>query len=149
MSVSSNSEAARRVAEEEQGTAAIAADRAAEIYGLSVLASNIEDEMDNTTRFLVIGQQHVGLSGEDKTALLVSTKNKPGALQSLLKPLADNNISMTRIESRPSGTGVWEYVFFIDIEGHSDSDAVASALSKLEQEASMFRVLGSYPKAVM
>jgi chorismate mutase/prephenate dehydratase len=147
--VSSNSEAARRVAKEELGSAAIAADRAAEIYGLSVLASNIEDELDNTTRFLVIGQQDVGMSGQDKTALLVSTKNKPGALQSLLKPLADNQISMTRIESRPSGTGVWEYVFFIDIEGHSANESVASALSKLEQEASMFRVLGSYPKAVM
>ena len=146
--LSSNSEAARKVATEPQGTAAIAANRAAEIYGLSVLASNIEDEVDNTTRFLVIGGQDVGPSGVDKTALLVSTKNKPGALQMLLKPLADSGISMTRIESRPSRKGIWEYVFFIDIEGHVSDKAVAEALQRLEQESSMFRVLGSYPKAV-
>jgi len=149
VAVNSNSEAAKRVAEEENATAAIAADRAAGIYGLTVLASNIEDEVDNTTRFIVIGAQDVGSSGLDKTALLVSTKNKPGALQSLLTPLANSGISMTKIESRPSGKGVWEYVFFIDIEGHAQDDDVAEALNKLEQESSMFRVLGSYPKAVM
>ena len=97
----------------------------------------------------MIGAQEVGQSGEDKTAILVSTKNKPGALQSLLTPLADSGISMTKIESRPSGKGVWEYVFFIDIEGHIQDAAIDDALSKLEGEASMFRVLGSYPKAVM
>jgi chorismate mutase / prephenate dehydratase len=149
VAVSSNSEAAKRVGDEDGGTAAIAADRAAEIYGLSVLASNIEDEVDNTTRFIVIGIQDVGASGSDKTAILVSTKNKPGALQSLLTPLAERGISMTKIESRPSGKGVWEYVFFIDIEGHSQDSSVATALAILEQESSMFRVLGSYPKAVM
>jgi len=149
VAVNSNSEAAKKVGEEQGATAAIAADRAAAIYGLSVLASNIEDEVDNTTRFIVIGAQEVGQSGEDKTAILVSTKNKPGALQSLLTPLADSGISMTKIESRPSGKGVWEYVFFIDIEGHIQDAAIDDALSKLEGEASMFRVLGSYPKAVM
>jgi len=146
--VSSNSEAARMVSSEDN-TAAIAANRAAEIYNLSVLASNIEDEADNTTRFLVIGSLDVGPSGQDKTALLVSTKNKPGALQVLLKPLADSGISMTRIESRPSRKGVWEYVFFIDIEGHCQDDALSQALTLLEQESSMCRVLGSYPKAVL
>ncbi|MCX4188072.1 prephenate dehydratase [Methylophaga sp. OBS4] len=148
IALNSNSEAARKAAEE-PGTAAIAANRAAEIYGLLVLASNIEDEVDNTTRFLVIGTKDVGPSGVDKTALLVSTKNKPGALQMLLKPLADSGISMTRIESRPSRKGIWEYVFFIDIEGHIQQPAVAEALARLEQESSMFRVLGSYPKAVL
>lgn len=147
--LNSNSEAAKRVAAEPQNSAAIAANRAADIYGLSILARNIEDEVDNTTRFLVIGSQNVGPSGVDKTALLVATKNKPGALQTLLKPLADNSISMTRIESRPSRKGIWEYVFFIDIEGHIDEPAVASALSLLENESSMFRILGSYPKAVL
>jgi chorismate mutase/prephenate dehydratase len=147
--VSSNSEAAKYVSENGAGTAAIAANRAADIYGLSVLASNIEDEVDNTTRFLVIGSQEVGPSGVDKTAILVSTKNKPGALQLLLKPLADSGISMTRIESRPSRKGIWEYVFFIDIEGHIQDESVAEALVKLEQESSMFRILGSYPKAVL
>jgi chorismate mutase/prephenate dehydratase len=147
--LNSNAEAARKVAAEPEGSAAIAANRAADIYGLSVLASNIEDEVDNTTRFLVIGAQNVGPSGVDKTALLVSTKNKPGALQTLLTPLADSGISMTRIESRPSRKGIWEYVFFIDIEGHVSDNAVSEALAKLEQESSMFRILGSYPKAVL
>jgi len=148
VAVNSNSEAAKKVAKE-PNAAAIAANRAAEIYDLSVLACNIEDEADNTTRFLVIGTQDVGPSGVDKTALLVSTKNKPGALQILLKPLADSGISMTRIESRPSGKGIWEYVFFIDIDGHCQDKAVAEALKLLEQESSMCRVLGSYPKAVL
>ncbi len=146
--VASNSEAAKYVASHVK-TAAIAGDRAAEIYGLSVLAQNIEDEADNTTRFLVIGDQDVGPSGQDKTALLVSTKNQPGALQMLLKPLADHGISMTRIESRPSRQGIWEYVFFIDIEGHHQDETVASALQELEQQAAMLRILGSYPKAVL
>ena len=146
--VNSNSEAAKRVSLEPT-SAAIAASHAAAIYALSILASHIEDEADNTTRFLVIGAQKVASSGDDKTALLVSTQNKPGALQDLLKPLADSNISMTRIESRPSRKGVWEYVFFIDIEGHCQDEKVAKALNLLEQESSMCRVLGSYPKAVL
>jgi len=148
VAVNSNSEAAKKVSTE-PNAAAIAANRAAEIYDLRILANNIEDEADNTTRFLVIGSQGVGPSGQDKTALLVSTKNKPGALQILLKPLADSGISMTRIESRPSRKGIWEYVFFIDIEGHCQDKAVADALVLLEQESSMCRVLGSYPKAVL
>jgi chorismate mutase/prephenate dehydratase len=147
--LNSNSEAARRVAELDETAAAIAASTAAEIYGLTVLANNIEDESDNTTRFLVIGRQDVGPSGVDKTALLVATKNKPGALQSLLTPLAQSGISMTRIESRPSRKGIWEYVFFIDIEGHIGDSSVAEALARLERESSMFRILGSYPKAVL
>ncbi|AFJ01311.1 Chorismate mutase I / Prephenate dehydratase [Methylophaga frappieri] len=145
----SNAEAARRVSTMDETAAAIAASNAAEIYNLTVLANNIEDEAGNTTRFLVIGRQDVGPSGADKTALLVSTKNKPGALQKLLQPLAENQISMSRIESRPSRKGIWEYVFFIDIEGHSQDSAVADALAKLESESSMFRVLGAYPKAVL
>lgn len=146
--VSSNSEAAKKVAGE-ANAAAIAANRAAEIYQLETLASNIEDEADNTTRFIVIGRQDIGPSGDDKTALLVSTKNQPGALFSLLEPLAKSGITMSRIESRPSRKGMWDYVFFIDIEGHRDDDDVALALKKLEQASSMCRVLGSYPRAVL
>jgi len=146
--VNSNSEAAKKVSSEPYA-AAIASNRAAEIYDLSIVATNIEDESNNTTRFLIIGGQDVGPSEQDKTALLVSTKNQPGALQVLLKPLADSGISLTRIESRPSRTAMWEYVFFIDIEGHSQDAAVAEALALLEQESSMCRVLGSYPKAVL
>ena len=149
IAVNSNSEAAKRVAEGKNGMAAIAADRASMIYGLSALSSNIEDEVNNTTRFLVIGAQDADISGSDKTAFLASIKNKPGALQSLISPLANSGISMTRIESRPSGKGIWEYIFFIDIEGHYQDDGVAAALVELEHKSSMFRVLGSYPKAVI
>ncbi len=146
--VSSNAEAARLAAEED-GAAAIAGEAASEIYGLDIIAANIEDEPDNTTRFLVIGERMVPASGVDKTSMLVSTSNRSGALHEMLAPLAKNNISMTRIESRPSRVGMWNYVFFIDIEGHVDDGNVAQAIKELEQAASVVKVLGSYPKAVL
>ncbi len=146
VAVSSNAEAARRVRGEERA-AAIAGDSAAELYGLEVLAANIEDEPDNTTRFLVIGPQPVPPSGHDKTSLLVSTHNRPGALGRLLEPLSRNGISMTRIESRPSRRGVWEYVFFVDILGHAEDEPLARALAELQAECTLFKVLGSYPRA--
>jgi len=146
--VSSNAEAAR-LAMTENGVAAIAGEAAAGIYQLKVVASNIEDEPDNTTRFLVIGRKMPAPSGKDKTSLLLSTPNQPGALQALLTPLAQSGISMTRIESRPSRRGTWDYVFFIDIEGHVDDPAVAAVLQTLEQKAAMLKVLGSYPRAVI
>ncbi|MCF6281423.1 MAG: prephenate dehydratase [Candidatus Polarisedimenticolaceae bacterium] len=148
IAVGSNAEAARRAAEE-QGTAAIAGETAAEIYKLTKLAINIEDEPGNTTRFMVIGKNDVGPSGHDKTSLLLSSKNESGGLHALLAPLAINGISMTRIESRPSRQGIWEYVFFIDINGHRDDEKVAAALSDLDNKASLFKVLGSYPRAVI
>ena len=146
--VSSNAEAAR-LAAHEAGTAAIAGEAAAEIYGLNALMKNIEDEPDNTTRFLVIGHRMTPRSGADKTSLLVSTQNKPGALHDILEPLMRNSISMTRIESRPSRRGMWDYVFFIDFEGHREDDNVARALTELEQASSFLKVLGSYPRAVL
>jgi len=148
VSVSSNAEAARRASEEEDA-AAIAGEVAAEIYGLSVMEANIEDNPDNTTRFLVIGKQSASLSGEDKTSILLSAPNKPGSLYQLLKPFAENDVSMTRIESRPSRLANWEYVFFIDINGHVADEKVANCLKTLGKEASMLKVLGSYPKAVL
>ena len=148
VAVSSNAEAARRVTTEKDA-AAIASREAANIYGLRLLASNIEDEPDNTTRFLVIGRESIARSGRDKTSLLVSAANRPGALHDLLAPFADNGISMTRIESRPSRRGVWEYVFFVDIEGHTADDGVAKALEELGAAAAMLKVLGSYPRAVL
>ncbi len=120
-----------------------------ERYGLKILHSNIEDEPDNTTRFLVIGRQQVAPSGTDKTSLLVSTRNRPGALHRLLAPLSQHGISMTRIESRPSRRSTWDYVFFVDIEGHQQDAKVKEALTALEQEAALFKVLGSYPAAVL
>ena len=146
--VSSNAEAAR-FASENVDVAAIAGEAAAEIYQLNTLASNIEDDPDNTTRFLVIGRKMPAASGHDKTSLLLSTPNRPGALQSLLAPLAEKGISMTRIESRPSHRGAWDYVFFIDIEGHVQDPTIASALKELEQSAAMLKILGSYPRATL
>ncbi|MGD8566851.1 MAG: prephenate dehydratase [Gammaproteobacteria bacterium] len=148
VAVSSNATAAR-MAKDETGAAAIASDIAASLYGLNILYTNIEDWPDNTTRFLIIGRHETPPSGTDKTSLLVSTMNKPGALHRLLQPFASNNISMSRIESRPSRMTMWDYVFFIDIEGHKNDAQVAKALDELEQEAAMLKILGSYPKAVM
>jgi chorismate mutase/prephenate dehydratase len=150
VAVSSNAEGARR-ARDEKGTAAIAGQTAAEIYGLKVLAAEIEDRSDNTTRFLVLGRKLFTPSGEDRTTLLVSVghTDAPGALHRLLEPLAKYRISMTRIESRPSHRRKWDYVFFIDFEGHADEPHVAKALAELKRRTSLFRVLGSYPRAVL
>ncbi|MCF6235362.1 MAG: prephenate dehydratase [Gammaproteobacteria bacterium] len=146
--VSSNAEAARRV-KNEADAAAIAGELAGEQYGLNVIAANIEDKPDNTTRFLMIGRQSTMRSCRDKTSLLLSSRNRSGALHSLLAPFAHHGISMNRIESRPSRRGMWDYVFFVDIEGHQDEPKVAKALAELEKEAVMVKVLGSYPCAVL
>lgn len=146
--VSSNAEAARR-ASQEAGAAAIAGETAAEIYGLNLIERNIEDNPDNTTRFLILGRDEVPPSGDDKTVLLVSAQNRPGALFDLLNPLANHNVSMSRIESRPSQQANWEYLFFVDIDGHRDDERIATALEELKGQASLFKILGSFPKAVM
>ena len=148
IAVGSNAEAAVLV-RDDPSAAAIGSETASEIYGLGILASNIEDEPENTTRFLIVGKQQVPPSGQDKTSLLISTRNEAGGLLRLLKPLAEHNVSMSRIESRPSRRGMWDYVFFIDVEGHREDEGVKSALSILEREAAMYRVLGSYPRAVL
>ncbi|AOV17202.1 chorismate mutase [Acidihalobacter aeolianus] len=147
--LSSNAEAAKRAAQD-TGAAAIAGDTAESLYGLNALKRNIEDHPDNTTRFLVIGRQEsIPPSGVDKTSVLVSTSNRPGALHRLLTPLAHNGVSMSRIESRPSRCVNWEYVYFLDIEGHSADPKVKQALAGLRQEAELFRILGAYPRAVL
>ncbi|MDX1824173.1 MAG: prephenate dehydratase [Thiohalomonadales bacterium] len=146
--VSSNAEAAH-LAAQEPGAAAIAGEAAADIYALNIISPNIEDQPDNTTRFLVIGKRPTPACGSDKTSLLIYTHNKPGALYAILEPIARNGISMSRIESRPSRQGMWTYVFFVDIEGHVDDDNVAKALVELKQTASSVKVLGSYPRAVL
>jgi chorismate mutase/prephenate dehydratase len=150
IAVSSNAEAARR-ARDEDGTAALAGDAAAQLYNLKVLYQNVEDQGDNTTRFLVIGRAMFPPSGKDKTTLLVSATSTegPGVLLQFLKPLSDHGISMTRVESRPSRRRKWDYVFFIDIEGHADDEAVAPALEKMKEQADLFRVLGAYPQAIL
>ncbi len=147
VNVSSNAEAARLAAETEKA-AAIGSKTASEIYGLNVLAANIEDAPDNTTRFLVLGDHSVKPSGRDKTSLLLSTTNQSGSLFELLKPFADHKVSMTRIESRPSRQANWNYLFFVDIEGHEEDEAVAKALAEVKLKAATTKVLGSYPVAL-
>ena len=129
--------------------AAIASKRAAELFNLNVLAENIEDDPKNTTRFLVLGNHDVAASGQDKTSIVMTTKNKPGAMLELLEPLSKHGVSMTKFESRPSKQGLWDYVFFVDIEGHQTDAKVKAALQELQQRASLLKVLGSYPAAVV
>ncbi len=148
--VASNAEAARR-ARDEKGSAAIAGAAAAEVYGLPILVPEIEDRADNATRFLVVGRKILAPSGRDRTTLLLSAPDTagPGALLRLLEPLARHKISMTRLESRPSRRKKWDYVFFLDLEGHAQDRAVARALTEIKSRASLFKLLGSYPRAVL
>ncbi len=148
VAVSSNAEAARRAAKEADA-AAIAGDAAAELYGLNALASNIEDMPDNTTRFLIIGTQATQASGDDKTSIMVSSRNQPGALYHVLEPFHQAGVSLTRIETRPSRSGAWNYNFFIDFEGHSESSEIQAVLAQVGKAASDLKILGSYPKAVL
>jgi len=150
IAVGSNAEAAR-MARHADDSAAIAGDTAGKIYGLKTVAQGIEDRADNTTRFLVLGRKLLRPSGADRTTLLLSARDtqSPGALQLLLEPLASCGINMSRIESRPSRRRKWDYVFFVDIEGHAEDAPVRKALAVLKGRASLFRVLGSYPRAVL
>lgn len=147
ISVGSNSQAAE-MAMQEDGAAAIAGEAAAERFNVPILVANIEDEPNNTTRFLVLGRHEAGISGRDKTSLIMSAPNRTGSLHGLLLPLAEAGVSMTRLESRPARHTLWEYVFFVDIDGHQDEPKVAKALAELKQKAAYLKVLGSYPSAV-
>jgi chorismate mutase/prephenate dehydratase len=146
VAVVSNAEAAR-LASRDRRSAAIASRTAAALYGLHLLARNIEDDSKNTTRFVVIGVEDAAPSGRDKTSLVLSTRNVPGAVHDLLTPLARHGVSMTRLESRPARTGLWEYVFYVDIEGHRQEPRVSRALTALARKTSFLKVLGSYPAA--
>ena len=146
--VSSNAEGARR-ARGNDDAAAIGGESAAHVYGLKKLVmSPIQDDKDNTTRFLVIGRSIFPPSGHDRTSVLVFIHDKPGALFDVLSPFARHGISMNRIESRPSHHAKWEYGFFIDLAGHIDDEAMKQALAELKQHSAQIKVLGSYPVAV-
>jgi len=147
ISVGSNAQAAQ-LAALEPGAAALAGEAASERYDLPMLVSNVEDEPNNTTRFVVLGRQEAGPSGRDKTSLIMSAPNRTGSLCELLAPMSEAGVSMTRLESRPARHTLWEYVFYVDIEGHKDDPGVARALAELARRAAYLKVLGSYPVAV-
>jgi chorismate mutase/prephenate dehydratase len=147
--VASNAQGAQLAAADREACA-IAGEAAARRYGLKVLAANIEDDPNNTTRFLALATHGAGPSGLDKTSLVCSTQNRPGAMHALLKPLSDHGVSMTKFESRPArgfGGGRWQYVFYVDVEGHLEDAAVAQALAELQECADFVKILGSYPCA--
>lgn len=142
--VSSTARAAEMCAED-PSAAAIASELAAQLYGLRIIRSHIEDYSSNFTRFLVIAKNHVQKSGKDKTSVMFSIKDKVGALYSCLKTFTDSGINLTKIESRPSRKKMWEYIFFVDIEGHIEDEKIRKALDALEQQCTFLKVLGSYP----
>ena len=146
--MASNAEAAKQ-ALARPGIAAVAGEMAAERYNLNVLSTRIEDNPDNKTRFLIIGKQVVGPSGNDKTSILVSVKNEPGALLRVLEPFQRFDISLSRIETRPARSGDWSYVFFIDFDGHQSQSNAQSVIDAISDVALEVRTLGSYPKAVV
>ncbi|MBW8307143.1 MAG: prephenate dehydratase [Thiobacillus sp.] len=146
ISVVSNSEGARHAAAEHDA-ATLGSETAAELYGLLVVEARIEDEASNTTRFLVLGQTDAAPSGRDKTSLVMGARNQPGAVVTLLQPLADAGISMSKLESRPARSGNWEYLFFVVCEGHRQDAKLAAALAEIEARAAFIKILGSYPAA--
>lgn len=142
--VSSNAEAARRAASEALACA-IGPEIAARRYGLKIVASNIEDVANNRTRFLVLGDLEPAPSGRDATSIVMSAPNRPGAVHALLTPIAKHGVSMSRLESRPTRVGQWEYYFYVDLIGHRSDPPVAKALAELEKLAPFLKILGSYP----
>ena len=147
INVASSAQAIRQL-ERDKNAAAIASAHAAQSYQLNTLVRGIEDNAQNTTRFLILGSQYPQPSGRDKTSVLVSTENRSGALANLLQILADQGVSLTRIESLPSRRVNWEYAFFLDMEGHCDEPHIKEGLNKLQKESSFYKLLGSYPCAV-
>lgn len=130
-----------------RGQAAIASRRAAEIYGLEILAADIETNINNYTKFLIISKQKASRAPQNKTSLVFTTKNIPGALYASLGAFAKRDINLTKLESRPSRDKPWEYVFYVNFEGHIDDEVCQQALAELKEKTSFFKILGSYPRA--
>ena len=143
--VESTGEAARRAALE-AGTAAVGSALAAEAHGLNVLARNIQDARTNSTRFIVLGRRWAGRTGKDKTSVVFSVKDRPGVLRDALSAFAQEEINLTRIESRPSRKRAWTYVFFADLQGHPEEERVKRALAALEEHCPYVSVVGAYPE---
>ena len=141
----SNAQAVKK-ALDEPNTAAIAGKIASDTYNLAILKRNIQDKSNNTTRFLILGKEDLNPCGVDKTSLLLSTTNTPGSLYHLLEPIGRHGVNMSKIESRPSQQALWEYIFFVDLEGHSQN--IAALLAEMKERAGLFRILGSYPKSL-
>ena len=139
--------AAAELAASDATVAAIASELAARLYGVPVLRARIEDNPHNSTRFLVVGRPPIGPTGRDKTSICFAMKNEPGALYRILEPLARAGINLTKIESRPAKQGPWEYVIFVDLEGHRETPEVASVLSEIGERTLFLKILGSYPAA--
>ncbi len=141
--------AAKLIAENgDEGKAAIASKRAAEIYGLEILKKNIEDFNFNYTRFFILGHHEAKTnSGKQKTSMVLATRHLPGSLVSCLEEFPKNNINMTKLESRPRRDKPWSYLFYIDIEGHIDENHVQAAMTGLMRKAAFVKFLGSYPAA--
>ncbi len=138
---------AAQTARKEKGSACIASILAASVYNLKLIAGNIEDSPNNMTRFLVVGRDSAGSTGDDKTSIVFSIKDKVGALHDMLIPFKKYRINLTKIESRPSKKKAWDYYFFLDLEGHIQNPNVSKALKEVERSAKYFKILGSYPKA--
>ena len=129
-----------------KNSAAIASELAAEIYGLKVLAKSVQDMADNYTRFFIIGKSFSKRTGKDRTSIMVSIKDKPGALYRLLQPFDNFHVNLSNIESRPSKKKAWDYLFFVDVEGYAEDKNVKDALEAVAREAGSVKVLGSYPR---
>ena len=136
-----------RLAHDDARGAAVAAEIAARLYDLTVVRRNIEDSSHNMTRFLVVGREQAEPTGRDKTSMLLVTRDEPGILYRVLGALAERGLNMTKIESRPSRRRPWEYVFFVDVDGHQRDVLVAAALAEVAKSCESFKVLGSYPRA--
>jgi chorismate mutase/prephenate dehydratase len=144
---SSSTTAAAELAAKSKAAAAISSSLAAEKYQLNILKAGVQDHSGNATRFLVLGCECAAPSDNDRTSLMFTVNDKVGALHNALQPFRTHRLNMTKIESRPSKRKAWEYIFFVDVDGHAENSRVAKAICKLSETCSFVKILGSYPNA--